>query len=172
MSLSPSNYLLTCVTYKMSKAYLPSSKVTPLNKPIPFTISLLAAGEILGPFRSTAPSLTSFHPLSRTHSASSFVSRLVPHPKPPLKVHLERHTVTKVRATGVIVFGASENGISSSEVLVEESVYRTDQREGSVSWSGELVLPESVDCGGFETDRLKVEVSLSGPSRNDAQLSR
>lgn len=71
------------------------------------------------------------------------------------------------------MFGTSENGISSSEILAEGSVYHTDQREGSVSWSGELMIPESVECGGFRTERLKVEVSLStGPSRNEAQLSR
>lgn len=158
---------------KRSKAYLPSSRVTPLNKTIPFTVSLLADGEILLPFRSSTTSLTSFHPLSRTHSASSFVSRLAPNSRPPLKVHLERHTFTKARATGVLVFGTSENGISSSEILAEGSVYHMDQREGSVSWSGELMIPESVECGGFRTERLKVEVSLSsGLSLNEVQLSR
>ena len=138
--------------------YLPKSQISPLADAIPFRISLCAPDACLAPFLAFSSPLTSFHPLSPPPSVASLVARRGVPVRAPLRITLERHTTADTRATGVVVLGKRGARITSRAVLANGLLHRGEQGRGWVSWWGDVGVPPTVVCGGFEASRLTVEV--------------
>ena len=132
-----------------------------LDEPIPFVIKVFAADHVLEELHSSVPPVTnpkddyaSFHPIRP--GSSSRVKR----PRtgtPKIKIKLELLRTTKVDAKCTQFAEAVGSGyVGGSQSLSEGVIEKLTRGSNWIAWSGVIVMPGDVKCGGFTACRLEV----------------
>ncbi|KAF9783382.1 hypothetical protein BJ322DRAFT_1110263 [Thelephora terrestris] len=143
------------------KLYLPHGQVCALDEPIPFVIKVFAADHVLEELHSSVPPVTnpkdnfaSFHPISPDPSMKVKRPR-TSSGKIKLKVELTR--TTKVDAKCVQSTDSTNSGtINGTQTLSEGVIERLTRGSDWIAWSGVVVVPDDVKCGGFAACRVEV----------------
>ena len=132
-----------------------------LDEPIPFVIKVFAADRVLEELHSSVPPVTnpkddyaSFHPIGP--GSSSKVKR----PRTgsgKIKIKVELVRATKVDAKCAQFAGTASSGfIDGTQTLSEGVIERLTRGSDWIAWSGMIVVPGDVTCGGFTACRLEV----------------
>ncbi|KAH8085415.1 hypothetical protein BXZ70DRAFT_559721 [Cristinia sonorae] len=135
--------------------FLPSSRTCAIREPIDFFITIYGDDESLGPFISYQPVASSFHPISPVHitSLSGLHAQFKPKPPPPLppiRVKIQRRTVVDIKLPG------NEHSVNTTRVLALGMIHTCTRGAKSVTWSGTITLPPTVQCGGFAASGITV----------------
>ena len=147
--------------------YLPHSQICSMRDPIPFSVSLFAPEEVLCKYTSFRPSPESFHPMAspdvdtatymQGYMQGQLFSCFMPTPS-PVRLQLHRQTTVDVLAAGVDAAARERTDISGSKALASGVVYTASRDVNAVVWSGHIVLPPKVACGGFVARGIRVTV--------------
>lgn len=148
--------------------YLPNSQICCLAEPIPFFVTLFAPEDILNGYPTFRPSLESFHPLSTTDLSNSLqtqiMDRIVRYP-PPVRLLLQRRTQVDVLAASLPCMQVPETHISASKHIASGAVQTVHRDGNKIVWSGSIMVPDRVKCGGFVamglhvTDYLELKIT-------------
>ena len=147
--------------------FLPSSRVCSIKEPLSFFITVFGDEESLEPFVSYQPIASSFHPMSDSSvhhllspmqitSLSGLQAQLKGRPSsplPPIRVRLQRRTTVD------IVGSESQQQLTITKVLALGTIHSSTRNAKSVTWSGSIVLPPHVQCGGFSASGINIAVS-------------
>jgi hypothetical protein len=110
---------------------------------------------------------SSFHPLDEPESRFS-TSSLIPKSKPAptsFKMKLELQRTTTVDAKTAQLINMIESGYMSAQVILTEGVIQCRTRGSDwIAWSGQIMIPPDLTCGGFSAGHLIVHVSTSSLS--------
>ncbi|KAF9643589.1 hypothetical protein BDM02DRAFT_3132325 [Thelephora ganbajun] len=143
------------------KLYLPHGQACALDEPIPFIIKVFAADHVLEELHSSVPPVTnpkddyaSFHPIGPDPSTKAKRPR-TGSAKIKIKVELLRTTKVDPRCTQFA--DATNLGfIDGTQTLSEGVIERMTRGSDWVAWSGVIVVPGDVKCGGFTACRVEV----------------
>jgi len=140
--------------------YLPHGQVCVLDEPILFVIKVFAADYVLQELHSSVPLVTnpkngyaSFHPIGPDPSKAK-------RPRTSsgkIKIKLELLRTTKVDAKCTQFADAAGLGsINGTQTLSEGVIERMTRGSDWIAWSGVIVAPSDVKCGGFAACRVEV----------------
>lgn len=144
--------------------YLPHGQVCALDEPIPFVIKVFAADHVLEELHLSIPPVTnpknsyaSFHPIgpdpSKTKRPRTSSGRI--------KIKVEVLRTTKVDAKRTHFADATRLGfIDGIQTLSEGVIERMTRGTDWIAWSGVIVMPGDVKCGGFTACRVEVSDQL------------
>jgi len=144
--------------------FLPGSRVCSIKEPVSFFVTVFGDYESLEPFVLYQPIASSFHPMSDMHPLSpkhitslsglqaQFLKPRPSVPLPPVLVRLQRRTI--VENSG------SDHKLTATKVLAIGTIHSASKSSKSVTWSGTIVLPQHVQCGGFSASGLDVVDSI------------
>ncbi|GJE98972.1 hypothetical protein PsYK624_152100 [Phanerochaete sordida] len=144
--------------------YLAHSQICSLHEPIPFCVTFFAPEEVLRKYTAFRTSPESFHPLAspdgdadgpaRGQLFSCFL------PTSPVRLNLYRRTQVDVHAAGMRTAAAclarARSDIAATKLLASGVVYNANRDTSSASWSGHILVPRSVGCGGFVARGIRV----------------
>jgi len=153
--------LITSRPSTFVQLYLPHGQVCVPDEPIPFVIKVFAADCVLGELHSSVPLVTnpkngyaSFHPIGPDPSKAKR-PRTASGNK--IKIKLELLRTTKVDAKCTQFADAAGLGfIDGTQTLSEGVIERMTRGSDWIAWSGVIVTPSEVKCGGFTACRVEV----------------
>ena len=132
-----------------------------LDEPIPFVIKVFAADHVLEELHSSVPPVTnpkndhaSFHPI-RPGSSSKVKRPRTGTAKIKIKLELLRTTKVDAKCTQ-FAEAASLGYVGGTQTLSEGVIERLTRGSDWIAWSGVIVMPNDVKCGGFTACRLEV----------------
>ena len=144
-----------------------------MRDPIPYVVTLFAREEILSKYATFRSSLESFHPMDSPSpdvpnaEQPQFFGCLMSHSS-PVRLQVLRRTRVDVLAASVDAAAAGERtDIASSKCIASGVVYGASREYGAVVWSGTIVVPEKVRCGGFGAKGIRVSVRSPWLVRRD-----
>ncbi|EKM51699.1 uncharacterized protein PHACADRAFT_261996 [Phanerochaete carnosa HHB-10118-sp] len=153
--------------------YLPHSQICSMCDLIPFSVTFFAPEEVLCRYTTFRPSPESFHPLaspvadSANYVPGQLFSCFMPCPS-PVRLQLLRRTTVDVLAAGVYAAPKERTDITTTKVLASGIVYSASRGMNSAVWSGHVIVPNKVGCGGFVAKGIRVTdclvLTLAHPS--------
>lgn len=78
-----------------------------------------------------------------------------------MRVQLQRQTAIDVLAAGLPVQLRERTNISASKTIATGIIYSVSREAHSIIWSGHIVVPEKIRCGGFVAKGIRVSVRIS-----------
>ena len=135
-----------------------------MDESVPFVIKVFAVDHVLEVLHASIPPVTnpkdsfaSFHPIgpdpSKTRRPRTSSGKI--------KVKLELLRTTKVDAKCTQFADTSSLGfIDGTKVLTEGVIERMTRGPDWIAWSGVIVIPGDVNCGGFTACRIEVTDQL------------
>ena len=144
-----------------SQLYLPHGQACVLDEPIPFVIKVFAADHVLEELHSSVPPVTnpkdeyaSFHPIRQSHSTKTKRPRTS---SGKIKVKLELSRTTRVDTKCMNCANSASLGfVNGTQTLAEGVIERLTRGSDWIAWSGVIIVPDEVKCGGFITSRVEV----------------
>jgi len=132
-----------------------------LDEPIPFVIKVFAADHILEELHSSVPPVTnpkddfaSFHPIGPDPSSRARRPRTA---SSKIRIKLELSRTTKVDARDTQFADPTGSGcFDGTQNLSEGVIERVTRGSNWIAWSGVIVAPSDVKCGGFTACRVEV----------------
>lgn len=132
-----------------------------LDEPIPFVIKVFAPDHVLEELHSSVPPVTnpkddyaSFHPISPDPSTKTKRPRTS---SGKIKIKVELSRTTRVDAKCLQHVNSMSLGyIHGTQTLAEGVIERLTRGSDWIAWSGVLILPDDVKCGGFAACRVQV----------------
>ncbi|KIP06691.1 hypothetical protein PHLGIDRAFT_128118 [Phlebiopsis gigantea 11061_1 CR5-6] len=147
--------------------YIPNSQVCSMRDPIPYVVTIFAREEILSKYTTFRSSLESFHPMDSpspdvpNSEQPQFFGCLMSHSSPVrLQVLRKTHVDVLAASVGASVATGERTDITASKCIASGVVYGASREYSSVVWSGTIVVPEKVRCGGFGAKGIVVSDSL------------
>jgi len=148
-------------SFALVQLYLPRGEVCTLDEPIPFVIKVFAADHVLEELYSSVPPVTnpkndhaSFHPI-RPGSSSKVKRPRTGTAKTKIKLELLRTTKVDAKCTQ-FAEAANLGYVGGTHTLSEGVIERLTRGSDWIAWSGVIVMPSDVKCGGFTACRLEV----------------
>lgn len=141
--------------------YLPHGQICMIDEPIPFVVKVFAADHVLEELHSSVPPVTkpkdeyaSFHPIGPVSSSKLKRPRTG---TGRIKIKVELLRTTKVDPK-CIQFAEAGNltSIDGTQTLSEGVIERLTRGSDWIAWSGVIIVPSDVKCGGFTSCQLEV----------------
>lgn len=134
-----------------------------LDEPIPFVIKVFAADYVLEELHSSVPPVTdpkddyaSFHPIGPDPATKTKRPR-TSSGKIKVKVELSRTTRVDAKCMQLQYSNSTSLGfINGTQTLSEGVIEKLTRGSDWIAWSGVIIVPEDVKCGGFTACRVEV----------------
>ena len=132
-----------------------------LDEPIPFVIKVFAADHVLEELHSSVPPVTnpkdnyaSFHPIGPDPSTKIKRPRTS---SGKIKIKVELSRTSRVDAKCMQCANSTGLGfVDGIQTLSEGVIEKLTRGSDWIAWSGVVIVPDGVKCGGFTTSRLEV----------------
>lgn len=158
--------------------YLPHGQICSLCEPIPFSVTFFASEEILSKYASFQPPPGSFHPFTTPDEGpNSAKGQLFGRIVSPVRLELHRRTQVDVLAAnqqaGPARMSKARADLVATETLATGVTHDAQRSVHSVVWTGHVLVPSRVGCGGFVakgirvTDHLVLTLAHPAPMRSE-----